>query len=127
MRIAIPSKDDGGLNSEIAHHFGKAKYYTFVDVNLEEKKIIGYEIVEIPFESHDPGDLPLFVKEHDGELVMAYGLGAQAQEFFNYMGIKVLTGVHGKIEVVVRAFLEGKLHELMDIRWKNKKDFEKHH
>ncbi len=127
MRIAIPSEDDKGLESDVAMHFGKAPYYTFVDVDIEDKKIIGWEVVKVPFESHDPGDLPLFVKEHDGELVMAYGMGPRAQEFFNYMIIKVLTGVHGKIGDVVKSFLEGTLHEMREIDWKNKEGFGEHH
>jgi len=127
MRIAIPSKDDRGLESNIAMHFGKAPYYTYVDVDLEEKKILGVETIKVPFESHDPGNLPLFVKEHDGELVMAYGMGVRAQEFFNYMGIKVLTGVFGKVGDVVKALLEGKIYEIIEQDWKNKGDFEKSH
>jgi predicted Fe-Mo cluster-binding NifX family protein len=127
MRIAIPSEGDKGLEDNVAMHFGKAPYYTFVDVDLENKKILKVEVIPVPFESHDPGDLPLFVKEHDGELVMAYGMGIRAQEFFNYMRIKVLTGIYGKIGEVLNLFLEGKIHELIDGDWKNKEDFKKDH
>jgi len=127
MRIAIPSQDERGLNSRIAEHFGRAPYYTFVDVDLEKKEINNVEVVKVPFESHDPGDLPLFVKEHDGELVMAYGMGHRAQEFFNYMRIKVLTGVSGRIGEVIETFLRGEIHKIIEKNWKNEPGFGKHH
>ncbi len=114
MRIAIPSQDDRGMESYIAEHFGRAKYYTFVDVGLEERRVLGHEVVELPFESHEPGDIPIFIREHEGELIMAQGMGVKAQEFFNYMGIKVLTGVSGKIGDVVDLFLQGRIHEIIE-------------
>ena len=39
MRIATPSVDDRGLESEVSMHFGHAQYYTFVDVEDEEIKM----------------------------------------------------------------------------------------
>ncbi len=46
MRIAIPAEDDKGLESKVSGHFGRAKYFVFVDV--EENQIKGAEVVEVP-------------------------------------------------------------------------------
>ncbi|WP_308734628.1 NifB/NifX family molybdenum-iron cluster-binding protein [Thermococcus barophilus] len=104
MRITIPAKDDKGLKSEVCEHFGRAKYFVFVDV--QDDKIENVETVEVPFEDHSPGDLPNFIKEHGGELVLAYGIGRRAMTYFQSLGIQVVTGAHGKIEDVVKDFMQ---------------------
>ncbi|MDV3103513.1 NifB/NifX family molybdenum-iron cluster-binding protein [Thermococcus waiotapuensis] len=123
MRIAIPAEDGGGLESNVSGHFGRAKYFVFVDV--EDKEIKGYEVVEVPFEEHGPGDLPRFVKEHGGEVVLAYGMGQRAIAFFNDLGIGVVTGAYGPIKDVVKAFIEQVLE--VDPYWREKIEGEKEH
>ncbi len=119
MRIAIPSIDDKGLDSEVSQHFGRTGFYTFVDFEGEE--ISDVEVLSVPFEGHGPGDLPNFVKEHGGEMVVAYGMGQRAIDFFNDMGIKVVTGAYGKISDVIDALIEQKL--VVDKNWKEHGDF----
>ncbi len=53
MRIAIPAEDNRGLESNVSRHFGRAKYFVFVDV--EEGKTENAEVVEVPFDEHRPG------------------------------------------------------------------------
>ena len=121
MRIAVPAVDDRGLESEVSGHFGRAKYFVFVDV--EDNEIKGAEVVEVPFEEHGPGDLPRFVKEHGGEVVLAYGMGQRAISFFNELGIEVVTGAYGRIRDVVEAFI----HQVLEVDpyWKEKIEREK--
>ncbi len=121
MRIAVPAVDDRGLESEVSGHFGRAKYFVFVDV--EDNEIKGAEVVKVPFEEHGPGDLPRFVKEHGGDVVLAYGMGQRAISFFNELGIEVVTGAHGRIKDVVEAFINRVLE--VDPYWKEKIEREK--
>ncbi len=122
MRIAIPSTDDRGLESEVNQHFGRTRFYTFVDVEGGEIKNV--EVKENPFESHGPGDIPNFIKDNGGEIVVAYGMGPRAVEYFNQLGIKVITGAYGKIYDVIRALIENRL--IVDENWKEHGDFRKH-
>lgn len=121
MRIAVPAVDDRGLESEVSGHFGRARYFVFVDV--EDNEIKGAEVVKVPFEEHGPGDLPRFVKEHGGEVVLAYGMGQRAISFFNELGIEVVTGAYGGIRDVVEAFIHQVLE--VDAYWKEKIEREK--
>ena len=123
MRIAIPSISDEGLESEVSGHFGRSPYYTFVDI--EEGEIKNVESVPVPYENHDPGDLPNFVKEHGGEVVIAYGMGSRAVDFFQQFGIDVVTGAGGKIKDVIEGFI----HNMLDVDpyWKEKIEKEKEH
>ncbi len=123
MRIAIPAEDDRGLESNVSGHFGRAKYFVFVDI--EDNEIKDHKVVEVPFEEHGPGDLPGFVKEHGGEVVLAYGMGQRAVGFFNQLGIQVVTGAYGPIKDVVKAFIEQILE--VDPYWEEKIEREKEH
>jgi len=121
MRLAIPAEGNQGLESNVSGHFGRAKYFVFVDV--EDNKIKNAEVVEVPFEEHGPGDLPNFIKEHGGEVVLAYGMGRRAIDYFNSLGIEVVTGAYGKIKDVVEAFINQVLE--VDPYWKEKIEREK--
>ncbi|WP_297438092.1 NifB/NifX family molybdenum-iron cluster-binding protein [Thermococcus sp.] len=121
MRIAIPTEDDRGLESRVSGHFGRARYFVFVDV--EDNEIKGVEVVEVPFKEHGPGDLPDFIKEHGGKVVLAYGMGGKAVGYFRESGVEVITGAHGKVRDVVEAFI----HQMLEVDpyWKEKIEREK--
>ncbi len=122
MRIAIPSEDERGIESTISQHFGKTAYYTFVDV--EGRKIKNVSIVRVPFEGHRPGDLPNFVKEHGGDIVVAFGMGSRAVDFFRELGIEVVLGASGRVAAVVDVLLKENL--TVDKNWKEHGDFGEH-
>jgi len=122
MRIAIPCNNDEGLESEISMHFGRSPYYTFVDIDNNEIKNV--EVVPVPFADHGPGDLPNFVKQNRGEVVIAYGMGGRAVDFFNQLGIKIVTGAQGSVKEIVDAFLKDRLN--IDMDWKSKEEFGHH-
>ena len=122
MRIAVPSVDDRGLDSEVAAHFGRAPYYTIIDV--EGGKIIGVEVVKQPFSQHGPGDVPNFLKSLGVDVVLAYGMGPRAQGFFSSLGIKTVTGAYGRIRDVIRGFLSGNLP--LDHGWRTSGEFGLH-
>ena len=122
MKIAIPSEDDKGLESTVSQHFGRTAYYTFVD--MEGKEIKNVSVVRVPFEGHGPGDLPNFVKEHGGDMVVAFGMGSRAVDFFGELGIEVVMGASGKVSDVVAALIEQNL--TVDENWKEHGDFGEH-
>ncbi len=119
MKIAIPSTDDKGFESRVEEHFGRARYYTIIDIESMEAKA-----VPVPFQEHGPGDIPGFIKEQGADTVIAYGMGGRAVQFFDEMGIKVVTGAQGKIGDVVQAYVEARL--AVDENWKERGDFGEH-
>lgn len=123
MKIAIPSTGPEGLDSEVSMHFGRTPYYTFVEI--ENGEIKNVKSVATPFAEHGPGDIPMFIRENGGEVVIAYGMGQRAVDFFNQLGIKVILGAYGKVGDVVRAFIEQKLE--VEENWKEKGDFGHEH
>jgi predicted Fe-Mo cluster-binding NifX family protein len=121
MRVALPVDENLGLESPMSGHFGRAKYFAFVEV--EGNEIKGVKVVPVPFEEHGPGDLPNFMRENGAEVVIVYGMGRKAMEYFKGFGIEVVTGAHGKVGEVVKAFIDQVLR--VDPHWKEKIEREK--
>jgi len=108
IRVAIPVQDKRGLEDEIFEHFGHAPYFLLVDV--ENNEITTIEIVENPYASqHGPGLVPQFLKEKDVNILICMGIGRRALDFFNRLGIEVITGAMGKVEEILNEYLKGSL------------------
>ncbi len=101
MKIAI-STDNGN----VSEHFGRCPQFTIVEI--KENKVIKKEIIDNP--GHKVGFLPKFLSEQKVEYVIAGGAGFRAQQFFNEFGIKLITGVQGKVDDVINDFINKKLN-----------------
>lgn len=102
MRIAIAT--DGDF---VSAHFGRCPIYTLVEI--EEGKIVNKKVINNP--GHQPGFLPQFLKEQGVDCVIAGGMGPRAQELFAQAGIKVILGVTGSVDDVIKQLLNGTLKE----------------
>ncbi len=120
MIIAIPTEDGRGLDSQVAQHFGRAPYFTLIEV--EDGEIKDVRVLEAPM-THEPGELPTLLRRENVEVILAYGIGGRAAAFFESYGIKVLTGVEGRVREVIKAFIEGRLKT--DEKWREKGEFRK--
>ena len=121
MKVAIPCDGDE-MESEVSMHFGRARYCAFI--TIENGEIKKQEVLPLPSEGHEYGDLPSFVKKNGADMIIAYGMGERAQMLFNEMGINVITGVRGKIKELVKMLIEGNL--ISDEKWKEHGDFGQH-
>lgn len=107
-RIAFSCEDGSGLNSEMSMHFGRCSHYTIVEVDNGEVK--NTEVVENPyFTNHVPGVVPKFIHEQNVNVMIAGGMGPKAINMFTDFGIEVATGVGGKVENVLKAYIEGRV------------------
>ena len=116
MKIAIPSKGPKGLLEKIEEHFGRAEYYTIIEVS-DDKEITRVQVETTPFTSHSPGDIPNWLKSLGVDLVIARGMGHRAVDFFKQLGIQVVTRANGMIKDIVDAYLKG---TLVVEEWKGK-------
>jgi len=121
LMIAVPCKNSRGLNSEIEEHFGRAKFFALVEV--EGDKIKGVDFLEAPAE-HSPGELPEMLRKRGVEVVLAYGMGPRAIQFFESYGIRVVTGAKGEVGEVVEKFVKEELEIEKD--WMLKGGFKRH-
>ena len=104
MKIAFTSDEKRGLDSTMSYHFGHCPYFVIVD--LEENKVLKVESIENPLaESHNPGELPGFMKDLGVEVIATGGMGPRAQEFFKQFGIKPIIGAYGKVKYVLEELI----------------------
>jgi len=100
-RIAIPT--DRGVLSE---HFGHCREFTFIDVRDSQ---IVYKTT-MPPPAHEPGSLPLWLKQNGTSVIIAGGMGMRAQQFFMGYGIQVLTGAPSlPPEEIIEQYIAGTL------------------
>ncbi len=104
MRIAIATE-----NEQVAQHFGRCPGFTIVDID-KDGKIISKTFVENPgHKAHQPGQVPMFLRKQNTDCVIAGGMGPNAIMNLQAHGIKVITGITGKLDDVIAQFLSGNL------------------
>ncbi|MGB9822417.1 NifB/NifX family molybdenum-iron cluster-binding protein [Thermodesulfovibrio sp.] len=103
MRLAIATE-----NGYVAQHFGRCPGFTIVDI--EDGKIINKNLIENPgYKAHQPGQVPMFLRNQSVTHVIAGGMGPNAVMNLQAAGIKVIVGVTGKVEDIIAQFLSGTL------------------
>ena len=60
IRLAIPTKGDGGMEDVVSDVFGRAKVFTIIDI--VGKKVGNVEVVQNPAASYKHGAGPIVVK-----------------------------------------------------------------
>lgn len=68
VRVAVPAKNDNGLQSLIATTFEETRYYVFVDV--EEGKIVHTYTKPFPYQTFDFIGITGFLKKEDAKIVI---------------------------------------------------------
>ncbi len=109
MIIALSSEENQGLKSIMSSHFGRCPYYVFVEID-ESGDIKNVSTEENPFfNGHQPGTVPNYIASKKVNVMISGGMGPRAVEFFNQLGIEVVTGARGRVEEALNLYLEGKL------------------
>ena len=72
MKIAVSVENDQGQNSIVAHHFGRCPFFALVQVNQDQ--IQSVSVIKTPFfETHQPGQVPSFIKDQDADVMLSGG------------------------------------------------------
>lgn len=100
MKIAIPTE-----KGMVSAHFGRCPEFTIVEIS--DGKAGEIKVVANP--GHEPGKIPVFLKNMDVSAIITGGMGRRAIELFEQMGIKYYLGITGKVDDVIRDFPEGKI------------------
>ena len=79
MKIAVPTKGDGGLEDFVSDVFGKAE--TFTVLEIDNSSIVNVEVVKNPAAAYRHGSGPIVVKmladmKTDAVAAREFGLGA---------------------------------------------------
>jgi len=103
MRIAVPVAD-----GRLAAHFGHCESFAMMEVDPESSTLTAKEMVAAP--PHEPGLLPGWLAARGADVIIAGGMGVQAQKLFAVRGIRVVVGAPAREpEAVALAFMNGTL------------------
>ena len=105
MIIAISEDKD-----EVSMHFGRCEKYILF--NIKNKKIINK--TKVPNSGHEPFFLPKFLEEKGVDVLVTSGIGPRAINLFNELNINVISNVEGRVEDIIKEYLEGKINEKLE-------------
>ena len=100
MRIAVAAEA-----KRVSEHFGHCEGFMMYEAdggNVDAGRFL-------PNPGHQPGVLPIFLKENGADVVIAGGMGERAQTLFAQQGIKVIVGASGSCDDAARLFAAGQM------------------
>jgi len=113
-RIVIPAEDGSGLNARLSEHFGRASYFTVVELD-EDGNVSSVQAV--PNESEHFGGFgrpPDRILQFSPNAVITYGMGPRALSIFQEAGVAVLKANSDMVKEVIEAYRQDKLEELTE-------------
>jgi predicted Fe-Mo cluster-binding NifX family protein len=124
LRVAIPIKKDEGLNSKVSGHFGMAKYFLIIDLNIAgisdslsptgiDLRNSEYYVIQSPPEQGCTTRVDLLIRNKI-EILMVEAIGGKPFALFKRQGVTIYDGAIGTIEEVLIKFLSHKLEELKE-------------
>lgn len=107
MRVGITLEDQGGLQSNVAQHFGQCKYFFLLDIEngkIKDSKVVANTSV------HGGGGCVAVdeLLKHNVTHVISGGMGMGAQQKFAQAGVKVF-GYSGSVKEALDDFMTNKL------------------
>jgi predicted Fe-Mo cluster-binding NifX family protein len=92
----------------VSGHFGRCPFFTLAQV--VDGKVASTKVqANAHYGNHQPGQMPLYIKELGAEVILAGGMGPKAVQMFEQLGIEVATGAIGNVGRVLQAWLDGGL------------------
>lgn len=111
MKIVIPTNTPDGLLAKRGAHFGRAAFYTIVDVENGKVKDVNFT----KNQGHSDGacdNAVANIKNLGTDILIVSGIGPNPLIGFKKEGIKVYFDDSATVEESINKFLEGKLQEL---------------
>ena len=114
VRIVVPTLDEKGLDAQVAEHFGRAPYFTIVDLD-DEGEVVSLKAVLNTGEHAGGAGLT-----HDNILalepsaVIVYGMGPRGLLTFQNAGVAVLKANADTVKEIVDSYNEDGLNELTE-------------
>lgn len=125
MKIAIPSIDEKGLDSEVCEHFGQSNYYTIIEIekelppvgkikkNLYEDEECRVKVIRNRINEGHVCEMPVsLIVNQKVNYLLTSGIGESSYQLLREKGIKLYTGALGTVREALRDFLCGMLSEM---------------
>lgn len=113
-RVVIPSEDQNGLNACLAKHFGRAPYFTVVDLDDNSNVSNVNPVLNVSEHRGGTGVAPDHILKLQPNAVIVYDMGMRAIDIFRNANVAVLRANADKVGEVVTAYKENKLKRLTE-------------
>ncbi len=113
-RIVVPVLDESGLNARLSEHFGRAPYFTVID--LEENGHISNQRTLPNTSEHfgGTGRPPDRILQIQPNALITYGMGPRALGIFQNARVAVLRANTSTVKSVIEAYNNDELEELTE-------------
>jgi len=113
-RVVIPTIDDGGLDSQLAEHFGRAPYFAVIDLD-EKSEVPSLKMVpNVGEHAGGSGYAHDLVLELKPNAIVVYGMGPRGLIGFQNARVAVLKANGNTVREVISAYKEDELEELTE-------------
>jgi predicted Fe-Mo cluster-binding NifX family protein len=113
-RVIVPTENQQGLNARLAEHFGRAPYYTIVELDEKGEVTDTKAIPNVGEHAGGAGFSHDHILEQKPTALIVYGMGPRGLTSFQDAGVAVLKANANTVGEVVKAYKEGKLEELTE-------------
>jgi predicted Fe-Mo cluster-binding NifX family protein len=115
-RLIVPTENQDGITAPVAEHFGRAPYFTIIDLDSDKKwDVANIKAIENVSEhmggTGSPHDI---ISELHPKALIVHGMGPRGITAFQSSGIEVLKANANTVKEVVEAYKQGKLSELTE-------------
>ncbi len=113
--VVLPIKNKKGLSSDIMSHFGRAKYFIFVEIDRKNGDIASNYIKENPYveeELRAGFKAANFVKDEKIDALITLEIGGISIHTLRDNLVDVYKTDGGKVKIIVEKYINGKLEPL---------------
>lgn len=112
-KLIVATENQDGINAPLAEHFGRAPYFTIVE--LDNNEVSNVSIVKNVSEhvggTGSPHD---YITQLQPKALIVYGMGPRGIMAFQSAGIEVLKAIGSTVKEVVEAYKQDILEELTE-------------
>ena len=114
VKIVVPVMDKTGLDAQLSEHFGRAPYFSIVELD-ENRSVITQETVPNTSEHFGgTGRPPDRILQFKPNALITYGMGPRALDIFQSANVAVLRANANTVRDVISAYSNDKLEELTE-------------
>ena len=108
MKIAFPSNENNGIDSQVYNHFGSAKLFIITDSDNENTEVVFNQ--DLDHEHNNCQPLKALGRS-DIDVVVVAGIGGGALRKLNASNIKVYKAVEGNVKDNLEKYISEDLTE----------------
>ena len=114
VRVVIPVVDKTGLDAQLSEHFGRAPYFTVIELDKNRSVVSQRTVPNTSEHFGGTGHPPDRILQFKPDALITYGMGPRALNIFQGANVAVLQANADTVRDVVSAYSNDELEELTE-------------